>query len=277
MALEGEESVVFDHSVAVVGDADELAASSFDLDADARCSGVDGVLEELFDYGCGAFDDFASGDLVRHEVGEDANAAHELIVRVRGSLVIEWCNGAVPLYGYIIVVVGVVLWMSPFVRTGWSTSATQSVDRRSRWGLVLELVGYTLMLQSPFWAMSPERWRVLASVVCFVIAIALAWTATRALGREHLRFDAAIGAEHELVRSGPYSLVRHPIYTSMLCVLWGVGFMAASPLLFVIATAVFLVGTEIRVRIEDRLLAARFGEQFDQYRRSTRAYLPLVR
>jgi len=191
--------------------------------------------------------------------------------------VIEWCNGAVPLYGYIIVVVGVVLWMSPFVRTGWSTSATQSVDRRSRWGLVLELVGYTLMLQSPFWAMSPERWRVLASVVCFVIAIALAWTATRALGREHLRFDAAIGAEHELVRSGPYSLVRHPIYTSMLCVLWGVGFMAASPLLFVIATAVFLVGTEIRVRIEDRLLAARFGEQFDQYRRSTRAYLPLVR
>jgi protein-S-isoprenylcysteine O-methyltransferase Ste14 len=191
--------------------------------------------------------------------------------------VIEWCNGAVPLYGYIIVVVGVVLWMSPFVRTGWSTSATQSVDRRSRWGLVLELVGYTLMLQSRFWAMSPERWRVWASVVCFVIAVALSLTATRALGREHLRFDAAIGAEHELVRSGPYRLVRHPIYTSMLCVLWGVGFMAASPMLFVVATAVFLVGTEIRVRIEDQLLAARFGEQFEQYRRSTRAYLPLLR
>jgi protein-S-isoprenylcysteine O-methyltransferase Ste14 len=71
--------------------------------------------------------------------------------------------------------------------------------------------------------------------------------------------------------------VRHPIYTSMLCVLWGIGFMAASPLLFVVATAVFLVGTEIRVRIEDRLLAARFGEQFEQYRRSTSAYLPLLR
>jgi protein-S-isoprenylcysteine O-methyltransferase Ste14 len=143
--------------------------------------------------------------------------------------------------------------------------------------LVLEVIAYTLMLQSRFWAVSPELWRVLASLLCFVLAIALSWTATRALGRKHLRFDAAIGAEHELVRSGPYRLVRHPIYTSMLCVLWGIGFMAASPLLFVVATAVFLVGTEIRVRIEDRLLAARFGEQFEQYRRSTSAYLPLLR
>jgi protein-S-isoprenylcysteine O-methyltransferase Ste14 len=60
-------------------------------------------------------------------------------------------------------------------------------------------------------------------------------------------------------------------------VLWGIGFMAASPLLFVAATAVFLGGTEIRVRTEDRLLAARFEERFEEYRRSTRAYLPLLR
>lgn len=181
------------------------------------------------------------------------------------------------MYCYIIVIVGVVLWLTPFVRTGWSSSATQSVDRRSRWGLVLELIGYALMLQRGFWAVSPELWRVLTSLLCFVLAIALSWTATRALGKQHLRFDAAIGAEHDLVQRGPYRLVRHPIYTSMLCVLWGIGFMAASPLLFVVSTVVFLAGTEVRVRVEDRLLAARFGERFEQYRRSTRAYLPVLR
>jgi protein-S-isoprenylcysteine O-methyltransferase Ste14 len=143
--------------------------------------------------------------------------------------------------------------------------------------LVLELVGYTVMLQGRFWDMSPELWRVLASLLCFAVAIALSWTATRALGRQHLRFDAAIGAEHQLIQSGPYKLVRHPIYTSMLGVLWGIGFMAASPVLFVVATVVFLAGTEIRVRVEDRLLAARFGQQFAQYQRSTSAYLPLLR
>ncbi len=84
VALEGEECVVLDHAVAVVGDADELAAAGFDLDADAGGSGVEGVFEEFFDDGGGAFDDFAGGDLVRHDVGEDANAAHDSIVRGNG-------------------------------------------------------------------------------------------------------------------------------------------------------------------------------------------------
>ena len=76
VALEGEESVVLDHAVAVVGDADELAAAGFDFDADAGGSGVEGVFEELFDDGGGTLDDFAGGDLVGHQVGEDADAAH---------------------------------------------------------------------------------------------------------------------------------------------------------------------------------------------------------
>ena len=81
VALEGEQGVVPDHAVAVVGDADELAAAGFDLDADAGGAGVEGVFEELFDDGGGAFDDLAGGDLVGHEVGENADAAHEVIVR----------------------------------------------------------------------------------------------------------------------------------------------------------------------------------------------------
>ena len=78
VALEGEEGVVLDHAVAVVGDADEFAAAGFDLDADAGGAGVERVFEEFFDDGGGAFDDFAGGDLVRHEVREDADAAHSV-------------------------------------------------------------------------------------------------------------------------------------------------------------------------------------------------------
>ena len=83
VAFEGEEGVVLDHAVAIVGDADELAAAGFDFDADAGGAGVERVFQELFDDGCGAFDDLAGGDLVRHEVREDADAAHGVIVRGR--------------------------------------------------------------------------------------------------------------------------------------------------------------------------------------------------
>jgi protein-S-isoprenylcysteine O-methyltransferase Ste14 len=91
------------------------------------------------------------------------------------------------------------------------------------------------------------------------------------------RVDAGLNAEHELVMCGPYRIVRHPIYTSVLCVLWGTGFILLPVPLILLATIPALIGTEIRVRIEDGLLASRFGKQFDQYKRSVSAYFPFVR
>jgi protein-S-isoprenylcysteine O-methyltransferase Ste14 len=44
-----------------------------------------------------------------------------------------------------------------------------------------------------------------------------------------------------------------------------------------LASALFLAGTEIRVRVEDALLDARFGGEFRAYRAAVAAYLPLLR
>ena len=80
MAFKGEQGVVAAHAVAVIDDADELAAAGFDFDADAGGAGVEGVFEQLLNDGCGALDHFAGGDLVGDLVGEDADAAHGSIV-----------------------------------------------------------------------------------------------------------------------------------------------------------------------------------------------------
>ena len=93
------------------------------------------------------------------------------------------------------------------------------------------------------------------------LACILSRTGTRALGRQW-RIDAGLSADHELVTRGPHRVVRHPIYTSML---------------FAIGAVCFVAGTEIRVHIEEKLLAARFGEQFTAYRRRVPAYVPSVR
>jgi protein-S-isoprenylcysteine O-methyltransferase Ste14 len=44
-----------------------------------------------------------------------------------------------------------------------------------------------------------------------------------------------------------------------------------------LSLALFICGTEIRVHSEERLLASRFGGQFDAYRKSVPAYIPFVR
>jgi protein-S-isoprenylcysteine O-methyltransferase Ste14 len=104
----------------------------------------------------------------------------------------------------------------------------------------------------------------------------LSWASIRNLGPQW-RLDAGLNADHQLVRTGPYRFVRHPIYASMFAMLLATGFVVASWPLLLAAIVIFLIGTEIRVRIEDALLASRFGDQFHTYERSVPAYIPLVR
>lgn len=63
----------------------------------------------------------------------------------------------------------------------------------------------------------------------------------------------------------------------MFCMLLGTGFMITPLSLFLAAIVIFICGTEIRVRVEDGLLASRFGDKFREYQRSVSAYIPLVR
>ena len=177
---------------------------------------------------------------------------------------------------YVLGAAGWLIWFLPFPLTGWSTQTPIRKDSRARWGLVLETIAYLLLLANPFWIRSPESWQIACSVVFLSLASLLSWTATRALGR-HLRFDAALNADHELVRSGPYRIVRHPIYASMLCLLLGTGLLITPIPLLVAAIVIFICGTEIRVRVEDHLLASQFGIQFHDYQRGVAAYIPFVR
>jgi len=180
-----------------------------------------------------------------------------------------------PAYAYIVLVLGWLVWGAPFLRR-LNREKVEQVDRRARWGILLIGGGVALLWQGRFWENSLPTWRLAFSVVFFGLASILSWTARAALGRQW-RFDAGLIAEHQLITSGPYRIIRHPIYTSMLCLLAGMGFIVARPLLFAAAMLLALAGTEIRVRIEDGLLAARFGERFNKYQREVHAYIPLLR
>jgi len=180
-----------------------------------------------------------------------------------------------PAYGYV-VLAGTVLWLAPFFVIKRDTPKAERLDRRARWGVLCMLVAYSALWQSRFWERSPHDWQVVLSVFCFVFAILLSWTSIRALGR-HWRIDAGLHTDHELVTSGPYSVVRHPIYTSMLCMLCATGFVIAPMPILLLALIVFVIGIEIRVRIEDALLSQRFGEQFRRYQQRVPAYVPFLR
>jgi protein-S-isoprenylcysteine O-methyltransferase Ste14 len=80
--------------------------------------------------------------------------------------------------------------------------------------------------------------------------------------------------EPELVTSGPYRLVRHPIYAGILVA--GIGTAIALSWLWL--TAVVLAGVYFlySARVEERYLTDRFPADYPAYKRSTKMLLPLV-
>ena len=181
-----------------------------------------------------------------------------------------------PGYAYVVLAAGWAIWLTPFLLARRHHERAKVIDRRARWGVLLVAVSYSMLWQNSFWARPLPAWRFVLSICCLLSAIVLSWTGARSLGRQW-RVDAGLNQDHELIVSGPYRVVRHPIYTSMLCLLFGTGFMVTPLWLLLPAVIVFVVGTEIRIRIEDQLLSSRFAERFRQYERSVPAYIPFLR
>jgi protein-S-isoprenylcysteine O-methyltransferase Ste14 len=96
------------------------------------------------------------------------------------------------------------------------------------------------------------------------------------LGKQ-FRVNAGLYDDHELVRTGAYSVVRHPIYAGLFGMLLATIAISTPPIWAAVSVVLFVIGTEIRVRTEDGLLRGRFGAAFEEYRRSVKAYIPYVR
>jgi protein-S-isoprenylcysteine O-methyltransferase Ste14 len=92
-----------------------------------------------------------------------------------------------------------------------------------------------------------------------------------------ISWAAWLNADHKLIQAGPHHVVRHPIYASLLCMMLGSGFLVTPLPILLGALTVFIIGTEIRVRVEDRLLESRFGDRFRAYRERAPACAPFLR
>lgn len=181
-----------------------------------------------------------------------------------------------PVYAYFLLVIAWIFWVIPFFLAQRQKQTANVIDRRARWGMLLMAVAYSLLWQGKFWLRPLPEWRLALGILFLALANLLSWSGARALGRQW-RMDAGLNLDHQLVRYGPYRFVRHPIYASMFAILLGTGFVITSKWLFIAAVAVFIAGAEVRVRVEDKLLGAHFGEKFQDYQRSVSAYIPFVR
>ncbi|MGO1076737.1 methyltransferase family protein [Inquilinus sp. CA228] len=81
--------------------------------------------------------------------------------------------------------------------------------------------------------------------------------------------------DHELVRSGPYALVRHPIYTGLLLAAVGT-VVAIDRWSAVLALALMAAAFLRKIVIEERFMADAFGPAYAAYSRATARLVPFL-
>ncbi|HVL77481.1 MAG TPA: isoprenylcysteine carboxylmethyltransferase family protein [Noviherbaspirillum sp.] len=109
--------------------------------------------------------------------------------------------------------------------------------------------------------------------VLFVLGLVLTLWSARALGRSLTPFPRPL--EHaELVTTGPYRLVRHPIYLGVLLVALGISLVTASPLRLGL-TLILFVFFDRKAAREERWLEEKFP-QYPAYRSRVKRLIPWV-
>jgi protein-S-isoprenylcysteine O-methyltransferase Ste14 len=109
------------------------------------------------------------------------------------------------------------------------------------------------------------------------IGLAAAGVAFAIWARWHLgaNWSAAVSIreQHDLIRSGPYRAVRHPIYTGLLLAIMAT-VLIVGEFRALLAFAIVLASFYLKARKEDAWLAREFGETFESHAKQTGMFLP---
>ena len=107
-----------------------------------------------------------------------------------------------------------------------------------------------------------------------VLGVAFSLWAIVTLGR-HYDLVLEVHEDHELIRVGPYALVRHPVYTGLALHFAGVCLATGNALLIAGTVHLSFPAFYLRAKAEETLLRERFGAEYEKYAREVPMLVPL--
>lgn len=168
-------------------------------------------------------------------------------------------------------------WAITWLRVKRTKAREKSVDRLIT--LVVVVIAYNLLF-AQWLRIGPLRLRFLPedpriawagiAVTCLGVAVAL-W-ARHSLG-EYWSARVTLKEGHQLISTGPYGFVRHPIYTGMLLGSVGTA-LVVGEWRGVLAVVMLLAAHSRKAMREESMLTAEFGEEYTAYRQKTGFLFP---
>jgi protein-S-isoprenylcysteine O-methyltransferase Ste14 len=146
------------------------------------------------------------------------------------------------------------------------------------WEMILALA----VLNLDHWFYNPFAWHQLVSWFLLLVSLFLVIHGVRLLkqmGKQNARRDDGPMLEFEkttaIVTAGAYRYIRHPLYSSLLFLAWGVAFKALSwpNIVLAVVATMFLVATARAEEAEDIRF---FGSAYQEYMQNTRMFIPFL-
>jgi protein-S-isoprenylcysteine O-methyltransferase Ste14 len=163
----------------------------------------------------------------------------------------------------------------------WLAASTGAKTGRNRWaqfagfrvGIILVVLLLLRLRVLKGHAVTSNAWLIGIGTGLFVLGLALAIWARVYIGR-NWGMPMSRKDEPELVTSGPYHTVRHPIYTGIILAM--VGTTIAVSLYWLIAVAALGAYFGFSAVTEERYMAEQFPDAYPAYKRSTKMLIPYL-
>ena len=194
--------------------------------------------------------------------------------------IIQWLGGLFAYSTLALVLYGV--WRGTQRKAGRTTGRTGHF-LRSFWFYLVSAglffsIGYFGWKPLP-WVLPPSArfWMVIVGALLYFPGMAFTLWGRLALGKNYFvstGFGAQLFEDHQLITSGPFAIVRHPMYVGLILAAMGAVaiYMTWTTLYF----ALFAPLTLVRAKREEHALAEEFGEQWRDYCKRVPAFIPYL-
>jgi protein-S-isoprenylcysteine O-methyltransferase Ste14 len=174
------------------------------------------------------------------------------------------------------------LWALSWIAASfWSARSVKRAAADTRLSRIVTIAGAALLFGGAFvWRHASLLWSI-GTMAAFILAVlllsgfAFAWWARLHLGRF---WSSGITRKegHELVNTGPYALVRHPIYTGLIGAVLATA-AAEATWFSLLGGALMALGLWLKAALEERFLREEFGPAaYDAYRRRVPMLIPFL-
>jgi protein-S-isoprenylcysteine O-methyltransferase len=135
---------------------------------------------------------------------------------------------------------------SPYFRTGWlAARILPRSDVTEATGLVLTFLGLVFAV----WAR---------------VQLGRNWSGA-----------VTVKEDHQLIRRGPYAIVRHPIYTGLLLGIFGMALIIGE-ICALLGATILLLAFWLKTRTEEAFMRQHFGAQYTQYQHDVKGLIPFI-